>query len=333
LKVIAHLHWVLSSSLLIGAIATPIAINRLLGLGIGVFLIRYAIFQGKGLPQSPIATGWNITTGEIWVYLGLLEFAFMRIYWRYTAVGQFITGPLRPWNAAIACVFAYFLYILPWENWGWLKRPWQQAAYIIPLIILWETRLEVHSISLLLAAGFYLFLAKTANKFWLTYISVAIFDWALFRWFFDLRLTDALWYVTPIGLSLLYAAQFDPYFKQQQTKTSRHILRTLASSLICAWAILFHQDTAWIPGIFSLIAIFAGLGLRVRAFLYVGTATFFITSIYQLVIFSLRYSFVKWIVSLVVGILMISIAANFETRREQLNSLLRNTSDGFQGWE
>jgi hypothetical protein len=333
LNIIAHLHWALSSSLLIGAISTPIAINRLLGLGIGIFLIRYAIFQGKGLTQSPIATVWNLTKGEIWVYLGLLEVAFMRVYWRETAVGQFITGPLRPWNVAIACVFAYFLYILPWENWGWLKRPWQQAAYIVPLVILWETRFEVYPISLLLTAGFYLFLAKAANKFWLTYISVALVDWAVFRWFLGLHFTDSLWYVTPIGLSLLYAAQFDPYFKHQQTKKSRHFLRILGSGLICGWAILFHQDTAWIPGIFSLIAIFAGLGLRVRAFLYVGTATFFITSIYQLVIFSLRYSFIKSVVALVVGIIMISIAANFETRREQLNSILRNTSDEFQEWE
>jgi hypothetical protein len=335
LKVIAHLHWAWSSFLLIVAITAPIQVNRLLGLGTGIFLIRYAIFQGRLPQQRENSSNFAsvVTPDEIWVYLGLLEVAAMRIFWRETAVGQWFAGPLVPWNAAIACVVAYFLHILPWETWGWSKRPWQRAAYIIPLILLWETRLQIHPIALLLTAGFYAFLGKFSNQFRVTYISVALIDWAIFRWFAAFGLNDSLWYVTVIGLSLLYVAQCDPQLRQPDMKASRHYWRLLSSSLICAWAILFHQDAALIPGIFSLIAIFAGLGLRVRAFLYVGTATFLITAFYQLVLFSLRYSFFKWIISLVVGIIFISIAANFETHRAQLNSLLRNTSDKFQDWE
>ncbi|MDZ7995953.1 MAG: DUF2157 domain-containing protein [Nostoc sp. EfeVER01] len=332
LKRIAHIHWVWSSCLLMAAIPLPIAVNRLVGLGTGVFLIRYAIFQGRNLRTSPSILG-RITIAEMWVYLGLLEVAGMRIYWRETAVGRFWAGPLVPWNGAIACVVAYFLYILPWESWGWSKRPWQQAAYITPLIILWETRLQTYPITLVLAAGFYIFLAKVGENIRFTYISVALIDWALYRWFDSLRLTDTLWYVTPIGFSLLYIAQVDTQLKLPQYKTSRHILRVLGSGLICGWAILFHQNAAWIPGILSLIAIFAGLALRVRAFLYIGTATFLITTIYQSVIFSLQYSFLKWVVGLLVGILLIYIAANFETRRAQITSLIRSAIDEFQSWE
>ncbi|MFN6570762.1 DUF2157 domain-containing protein [Dendronalium sp. ChiSLP03b] len=336
LQGIAHLHWAWSSWLLMTAIAFPIQVNRLLGLGTGVLLIRYAIFQGRRSPADPVPDSsrifGRITIQEMWVYLGLLEVAGMRIYWRETAVGKFLLGPLVPWNGAIACVVAYFLYVLPWENWGWSKRPWQIAAYIIPLIILWETKLQVYPVTLILAAGYYIFLAVSENiRF--TYISVALIDWALCRWLVDLGLTDTLWYVSLIGLSLLYIAQVDPQLQLPEYKAARHSLRMLASGVICGWAILFHQNTAVIPGIFSLIAIFAGLALRIRAFLYIGTATFFITSIYQLVIFSLRYPFLKWVVGLLVGITLIYVAANFETRRTQLNSLLRNTSDEFQGWE
>ncbi|WP_152590614.1 DUF2157 domain-containing protein [Nostoc sphaeroides] len=332
LKGIAHIHWAWSSCLLMAAIPLPIGVNRLVGLGTGVFLIRYAIFQGRNSQTSPSIFG-GITIAEMWVYLGLLEVAGMRVYWRETAVGKFWAGPLVPWNGAIACVVAYFLYILPWENWGWSKKPWQQAAYIIPLIILWETRLQTYPITLVLAAGFYIFLAKVAENIRFTYVSVALIDWALYRWFDSLRLTDALWYVTPIGLSLLYIAQVDTQLKLPEYKTARHILRVLGSGLICGWAILFHQNPAWIPGIFSLIAIFAGLALRVRAFLYIGTATFLITTIYQSVIFSLQYSFLKWVVGLLVGILLIYIAANFETRRAQITSLIRSAIDEFQSWE
>ncbi|MBW4502074.1 MAG: DUF2157 domain-containing protein [Scytonema hyalinum WJT4-NPBG1] len=333
LKVVAHVHWAVSSCLLLCATFTPIAINRLVGLGVGVFLIRYAIFQGRSPLSPPLIRGvGGITKAETWVYLGLLEIAGLRIYWIHTAVGRLFAGPLLPWRAPIASVVAYFLYILPWERWGWSKRPWQNAAYILPLIYLWESRAEIYPVGLVITAGFYAFVAKFSEKFRFTYVSVILIDWALFRWFSGLHLTDALWYVTLIGLSLLYVAQCDPGLRLPEMKASRHWLRLLGSGLICGWAIVFHQDTAFVPGIFSLIAIFAGLALRVRAFLYVGVGTFFITSFYQLVIFSLRYPFFKWVVGLLVGIVLISIAANFETRREQLNSLLRNTTEELQEW-
>ncbi|KAB8329932.1 DUF2157 domain-containing protein [Scytonema tolypothrichoides VB-61278] len=325
LKVFAHIHWVLSSCLLFCATFTPIAINQLVGLGTSVFLIRYAIFQGRYHPQSAMA--------QMWVYLGLLEIAGFRIFWISTPVGRLFAESLLPWRAPIASVVAYFLYILPWERWGWSKRPWQNAAYILPLIYLWESRGEIYPVGLLITAVFYAFVAKVSNKFHFTYISVVLIDWALFRWFWDLHLSDALWYVIVIGLSLLYVAQFDPSLREFPMKPSRHSVRLLGCGLICGWAIVFHQDMAFIPGFFSLISIFAGLALRVRAFLYVGTSAFFITSFYQLVIFSLHYPFLKWVVGLLVGIVLISIAANFETRREQINSLLRNASEQLQEWE
>ncbi len=334
LQGIAHLHWAWSSCLLILAIVLPTPVNQLLGLGTAGFLIQYAIFQGRenanNLSEQKI---WGATSAEIWVYLGLLEAGIFSFYLKDLPIAHLFTKQLLPWNAAIACVGAYFLYILPWERWGWSKTPWQQAAYILPLIILWQTKLEVYPITLIIVAGFYIFLAKVQAQFRLTYLSVALIDWALFHWFDDLHLSDNLWHVTIIGLSLIYIGQVDPQLRLPESKTTRHSLRILGSGLICGWAIFSHQDTAIIPGIFSLIAIFAGLALRVRAFLYVGTAAFFFTSIYQLVIFSLRYPFLKWIVGLLVGIVLISIAANFETRRAQITSLLRNTSDGFQQWE
>ncbi|MBD2677701.1 MULTISPECIES: DUF2157 domain-containing protein [Nostoc] len=333
LKGIADIHWAWSSCLLILAIALPIGVNRLVGLGTGVFLVRYAIFQGKRSPQSSVSPTWRITIDELWVYLGLLEAGFFSILLQEIPIGRLFATQLLPWNGAIASVVAYFLYILPWENWGWSKRPWQQAAYVLPLIILWQTALQVYPITLVLTAGYYIFLAKVGENIRFTYISVALVDWALYRWLYSFYLREALWYVTPLGLSLLYIAQVDTQLKLPESKIVRHSLRLLGSGVICGWAILFHQDTPWIPGIFSLIAIFVGLALRVRAFLYIGTATFVITTIYQSVIFSLQYSFLKWVVGLLVGILLIYIAANFETRRAQITSLIRNTIDELRSWE
>ncbi|MDZ8183913.1 MAG: DUF2157 domain-containing protein [Nostoc sp. ChiSLP02] len=333
LKNIADIHWAWSSCLLIAAIAVPIGFNRLLGLGTGIFLVRYAIFQGKRSPEASLATAWGISIDELWVYLGLLEAIAISIYSREIPIISLFTTQLLPWDGAIACVAAYFLYILPWETWGWSKRPWQQAAYVLPLIVIWQTALQIYPIALILTAAYYIFLAKVGGNIRFTYISVVLINWALYRWLYGLYLRDALWYVTSFGLSLLYIAQVDTQLRLPESKTVRHTLRLLGSGLICGWAILFHQDTPWIPGIFSLIAIFAGLALRVRAFLYIGTATFLITTIYQSVIFSLQYSFLKWVVGLLVGILLIYIAANFETRRAQITSLIRNTIDELGTWQ
>ncbi len=86
------------------------------------------------------------------------------------------------------------------------------------------------------------------------------------------------------------------------------------------------MGTNWFQGKFSS-------KVQVRAFLYVGVATFFITGFYQLVVLSLRYPFFKWVIGLLVGIILISLAANFEPRRQKLNSLLRNTTGELQEWE
>ncbi len=326
LDVVAHVHWATSSCLLFVAGFSPMN-QKTVGLGTGVFLIRYAIFQGR-FPQQR-----GISTSEIWVYLGLLEVACLKFYVPDIPLVHLLTEELLHWRVAIASIIACFIYILPWETWGWYKRPWQRAAYILPLVFLWQPRDEAYPINLVIAASFYLFIAKAADKFRFTYISLLLCNWALFTWFNHLNLTDPLWYVIPVGLSLLYIAQFEPDLRLPEMKARRHLFRLLGGSVICGWAMIFHQDVALIPGIFSLIAIFAGLALRVRAFLYVGVVAFFITSFDQLVVLSLHYPFFKWVIGLLVGILLISLAANFETRRQKLNSLLRNTSDELQNWE
>ncbi len=332
LKIFAHFHWALASVLLIAAINYPIEAHTL-ALATELFLACYAIFQGRQTNLSSQPIRGKITEAEIWVYIGIAQAVCLRYFLPDISTVRFFLEQIRPWQAAVSCIIAYSLYILPWERWGWSKKPWQIAAYVIPLISLWETRIEVYSISLLFVAGYYIFIAKITTQFRFTYISLALINWALWRGFIDLDLTDALWYICSIGLSLLYIAQFDSQLKLPQNKLIRHGLRILGSGMICGYATVFHQDTVLIPGIFSAIAIFAGLALRIRAFLYVGTATFLIAAFYHLVIFILRYPFLKWVVGLFVGIALIFIAANFESRRQQFTSLLRNTNDEFKEWE
>jgi hypothetical protein len=325
LKIFTHLHWVLSSGLLIWASAHDIKSGLNLGLVTGALLVQYAFLQGR----NNLDRQW----AEIWIYLGWLEAFGIRLYWINTPLVKYISGPLGPWKVAFASLFAYFIYILPWDNWGWSKKPWQLIASLIPIIAILESPDKFYPISLLIAAAFYVFLAWERQEVRFTYVSVAIIDWIMLRWFWQIGLTQPEFYVTPLGLSLLYITQFDRTLKLPAEKPLRHTLRMLATALICGIPLLTQQSHGLVAGSFSLVAIAAGLALRVRAFLFVGTSVFLINVFYQLVILIFDYPLIKWAIGLGFGIVFIWIAATFETRRDRISAFVQHWVVQLQSWE
>lgn len=325
LKVFAHLHWVLSSWLLISASANAIESSLNLGLVTGALLVQYALLQGRNNPDRQWA--------NIWIYLGWVEAFAIRLYWINTPLVKYISGPLGPWKVAIGSLFAYFLYILPWENLGWSKNPWKIIAAVIPVVLILESPTKFYPVSWLVAAAFYIFLAWEQQQVRFTYISVAIVDWILLRWFSDLRLSQPEWYFTTLGLSLLYIMQFDPMLKLPEQKPLRHNLRMLATGLICGVPLLTQQYNGLLAGAFSLGAIAAGLALQVRAFLFVGTGIFVANVFYQLVVLIFDYPLIKWAIGLAFGVVFIWIAATFETRRDRIAAFVQHWVVQLQSWD
>ncbi len=333
LKIFAHLHWVLSSILLISASTHEIKSGLNLGLVAGALLVQYAFLQGR----NNLDRQW----AEIWIYLGWLEAFCVRLYWINTPLVKYISGPLAPWKVAFASLFAYFIYILPWEKWGWSKNPWKIIASLIPIIAIVESPAKFYPISLLIAAAFYVFLAWEKREVRFTYVSVAIIDWILLRWFGQIGLTQPEWYFTPLGLSFLYVAQYvkrsypvgNRALQLPAQKPLRHNLRMLATALICGIPLLTQQSHGLVAGALSLAAIAAGLALRVRAFLLVGTGFFLINVFYQLVVLIFDYPLIKWAIGLAFGILFIWIAATFETRRDRITAFVQHWVVQFQSWD
>ena len=322
LKVCSNLHWLAGSSLLMAAIAYPIETNKLLAIGTGAFLSNYAISQGRHNPKPVFA--------ETWVYLGLLEAAAIFVY-VLTRLPASLFDVVVLWLGAGATVLAYFFYFLPWANWGWLLRPWQNSAIVLPIAVSFLTAAEANPVSLCIAAGFYLFLARFNRQIRFTYFSAILINWLLLRWFGELALEDILWYASPPILSILYGAAVDPYLKKPEQKQFRHLLRIFAAGIFCA-IVLRTKD--WpVTGAVSIGVMFAGLALRTRAFLYVGTCVFLVNAFYQMVILIKEDSLLKWIVGLLVGIGFIWIAATFETRRQQVAALLQHWLGELETWE
>jgi hypothetical protein len=203
----------------------------------------------------------------------------------------------------------------------------------MPAVTALLTASTVSYFSLLVVAVFYARIAIGQRNLRWSYVSLWFIDWGLTKFLVEYNFTDIIWYVLIIGLSLLYIAQFDPVLMTANQRKNRHYLRVFASGIICLTALLFHQDTGLIPSLISLVTIFAGLGVRIRAFLFVGTITFVLTVFYQLVILVFNYSFLKWVIGLFAGIILISIAANFERRKVQIMTVLQNWFEQLREWQ
>ncbi|MCB8778377.1 hypothetical protein L2E68_07665 [Planktothrix agardhii 1029] len=243
-----------------------------------------------------------------------------------------------PWSGSLVSILSYFFYILPWNIWGWPVRPWKRAAIILPVItvisshfILQPEQQLTWYLSAIFGSLFYIILAKFTQNIRLTYLSLTLISFTFYNW---LGSTDDIFIFTlPISCSLLYFSQVEPSLKLEQNRDLRHGLRVLGTGILCGTSLGNFQGTGILAGILSLATIFVGLGLKIRAFLYIGTAIFLINIVNQLIILNSIYSFIKWIIVFILGVILIWIAANFETRREQLITLWNNWVAELQTWE
>ncbi|ACK69836.1 conserved hypothetical protein [Gloeothece citriformis PCC 7424] len=336
IKVFGHIHWAIASCFRFLSLAiVALTINVVSFLSpltfiASLILPSYALIQGRSFTSesSPVST-----KNDFWVYLGLFDLGltalFARLIWSELEI-------LDPYKVVIVCGLALILYYFPWKRWQWNDVPWQRIGLFLPglmgLLILQNFQISDY-LNFFIIAVFYGLIALTQKNIRWTYISLICFDYSLLHWLLVNRFTEELLYALIIGLSVLYVAQFDPSFKNSRKRKSRHYWRILGNGVICLTALLFYQETGITPAIISLIVVGMGLGLQIRAFLFIGTITFIMTGIYQLVIVSFEYGFIKWIIGLILGIILITIAANFERRREQILTLWQTCIDRLNQWQ
>ncbi len=320
----AHLHWGLSSLLLAGATLMPISLYPL-WFGVGLLLVRYAFFQGRHQPQPAI--------GERWVWIALAQALGIVVYGATTPIGAILYQTVAPLLAAIACLVAYLCQRIPWATWGWQARPLLLTATILPLLPILPALQPLYPPSFLISAAFYGFLAWERRQIRFTYLSFGLLDLLLWCWLNANNLRESGWYGMAIGASMLYIVQVEPAFKPADQRDARFTLRLLGAISICALPLLRQTAFGLLPAGLGLAAILAGLALRVRAYLFVGAATFLLTMLYQSGVLVFEYPITKWILGLLVGILMLYVGATFETRREQTLALMRQWLTQLETWE
>jgi hypothetical protein len=317
---IAQLHWIGSSGLMLLALFSPLSqTGELLWIGITAILAIYALLEGRA--------------SEPWTYAGIVT-GLLAI--AYLLDRQLPDATLLTWGAAIASVVAYGMYVSPWQRWGWPLVPWQRSASFLPGAIALATAGGVNLQSLLIVAAFYAWLAKTRSQARLSYLSILLADWAILRFLSDRALEEPLWYAAVLGGSLLYVAQVDPALRSPTEREKRHWLRSLAVGLICLTAI-YQSETSLAIALstlgFSIGLILTGLALQVRAFLYVGTASFMIQVLRQVWLLIDNYSLLLWALLILLGLALIWIAATFEARRSQVSALLQYWVSELDEWQ
>ncbi|MGK7941053.1 MAG: hypothetical protein AB4062_13070 [Crocosphaera sp.] len=335
---IAHVHWAIASILKTVGVASAALIFRInnaspylnpLTVSVSLLLSFYAFIQGRS-PLQNMNNNQNNTFKNLWVYMGFIDIAstliFYRLIWENLKF-------LDSYYAGIFVIIALIIYNIPWMNFGWNAKPWQEMSLLLPTVLALVTTQIISYESLLLVALFYGQVAITQKNLRWTYLSLLFINWAIINFLSDIKLLNNLTISLIIGLFILHLAQFDSFFKENSHPKIRHYLRFLGSGIINITAVIYYQIIGFIPILISLITIAGGLGLKIKAFLYVGTSTFIITALYQLIVLSFEYAPLKWILGLTLGIILIMIAAIVEKRRQKIPSILQNWIEVFRQWK
>lgn len=320
LQSVTHAHWALGSALAILALFNSLSVTgEAIWMGVTSALAVYALVEGRDRAA--------------WTYAGIAEAWLVMGYGLSLVVSnQFLLS----WGAVIACAIAYLMYVLPWQRWGWEGLPWRQSAIVLPGVAVLLTSWQITIPSLLIVGAFYAWLAKAQNQTRLSYLSLLLADWAILRVLRDYQALEPLWSAAVLGVSLLYIAQIDPGLRSPAEREKRHLLRSLAVGLFCLTAIYEAETSIWIALltlVLSVGLILAGLALRIRAFLYVGTATLVIEVVRQVMLLIDQYSPLLWAVLIVLGLILIWIAGTFEARRTQVNAFVQYWVNELESWE
>jgi hypothetical protein len=220
-------------------------------------------------------------------------------------------------------------------------RPTLYVSLVVPLIplalALANGRFDEISVFLLFTtAAFYAVACHTRQWKSLGYASAAIFNallwiaWSRVGW----RLADhPQFFLVPVGLSTVLFAEVN---RQELGRSSVNAIRgvglilTYASLAMPVWQ--EQSFGSWLILLFlSLAGIFAGIGLRVQTFLWIGLVGFVLDVVYQLGRMGHEHALAKWGIMLALGILMILFVALNEKKR--IVATMRQLYDQARQWE
>ena len=226
-------------------------------------------------------------------------------------------------------------------RWSTFARPTLRFAMALPLVPIlqgsWQGRRDEVGLFVLLAtAGFYALAAFRLRSKAPGYAAAVLFNgflwlaWYLMGW----RMADyPQFYLIPVGFTTILLGEVN---REEFGRPAVNALRNLGLMVIYASLASPIWQTqsfgAWLALLLlSLLGIFAGIGLRVQSFLWLGLACFVLDVTYQLTRLGLEHALARWGVMLSLGVALILFVALNEKKR--IVATMREYYDKARTWE
>ena len=235
-------------------------------------------------------------------------------------------------------------------GWAVLARPFQMTGRCLPLATValgvyrhvWH--FEMHgtharwlgwnSLALLLSAAFYFWQGLTTRDKRFTVLSAGILNTAIALLWRELHLSDPQFYLIPLGITVLWLVEL---LEREIPESYRDPLRYVGALVILVSPTFHIVDGSWLH-IFSLMVvaagvILAGIGLRVRAMLYTGTAFLLADLVAMVVRGTIDHPELLWVAGLALGASVLAVGAAAEMRRERILQRVRAVTASLETWK
>ena len=275
-----------------------------------------------------------------YVYAGEAVLALLFLHIRVTMPWLFRGYFLAYWPLVVMAIAYLGVGLAEWygrRGQRVLAEPLERTGVLLPLLPVvgfWFVGSETnYSLLLLVVGGLYMALAVTRRSFGFGLLSALAANGGLWHYLHQLDglgLLDhpQLWLIPP-ALCVLAAAYLN---RQRLSESQMTMVRYLTSMTIyiSSTADIFLNGVAeapWLPlvlGALSLVGIFAGILMRVRAFLFLGTSflVLAITTVIWHAAVNLDQTWIWYASGIVVGVAIIVLFAVFEKRRQDVIQLV-----------
>jgi hypothetical protein len=219
------------------------------------------------------------------------------------------------------------------------RRPALWGAFLLPLAGLltapWEQPLYVAALLVGYAAHFAALATHPSQRGMASLVSVGAFNAALFLVWVGTHAGEPQYYVIPVGLSLLVLLRV---FQDALSDETQAKLRALAITFVYvagAWKPLLFQDggAMLLCVLLCLVGVAAGVALRIRSYVYLGTAFLVTCIVANLARFGMRDHRMGAAFLSLLGVGVVGFMVLFTAKRVELQERYARVRAMMDTWE
>ncbi|MBI2945033.1 MAG: hypothetical protein HYY25_12595 [Candidatus Wallbacteria bacterium] len=304
--------------------ATPVTVCCVTAVlaGTGLFALRSAYDSGN----------------ELAVYVGEACLAGVYVYLRTSGI---LHG--SPWAGLLGVMLDFGLLAVSQAAAGWRRpvfaRPLARTALTLPFLLmaafLHRGPTTENILMVLVSGAFYSSASLDPRHYGLRFLAAALYNVGLGMVWMRLEFVSWQAYVSPVGMTLLWATELE---RDAFSPRMRNRLRLLASLLVLGAPALEFASRQSVANMLNLAAIcvaaiFGGIWMRVRVFLYFGAVLLAGDLLGFAVSRSIEAELSAVWMLLSAGGLVITIAAFFEKKRAELAEKLGRWKVALESWD